>query len=560
MTARGAKTVRFLTGTVAWVGLASAVWAAYAPSLRQTPRWDQWWYLADTYGHDEFVDLLSRTYSWNRTCPRIAFKRDTGLFRPVLFAVLAAEKAWLDPRQELVQAVGVVLHMAVCALAYCVLRELHRAARRRDIDGGPTGAASAEERGGGPFPSASAVLSFAATAFFALSPFVLMKVVWAHIHGYLLFDALLLAALLAELKRIGASGSRRTRLLWTSWGLLAVAGFTYEMGQFAAVLFALHALAVRSAAGDVGAGVRAGLLFLAIPILYQVASREDLRVHLAAGSCGKPNQEVWAARFLRNTPESSAKYLVYTTLQPWIPGAFESTHDPAEVVGIPETLWGDLTDPVRRSWWRIAALGCLLAAAAAVAVRIGRSGTLRDGTRAATAALCVALYALYAGIIVVGRWNPRPDYVVAHSYVTYFALLSFLIAVQAAATGAFPVDRRGNLARLGLAAVLLALAAYGSSSLHDANVAATESFDLWRRQSLALRSFVREHESEPGFSFEVDTLTSLPVLIDDDSGIETHTLHCSRWTSQTPPGTARYVVTFQGDRVLVRDRSAGASP
>lgn len=113
--------IRRLIGTAAWIALGSAVWWAYAPSLGQMPRSDHWWYLIDTSGRDDFAELVSHTYSWNRT-RRDLMAGDTALFRPVLFTVLAAEKAWLDPRQELVQSIGVVLHLGISGLLHAVLR------------------------------------------------------------------------------------------------------------------------------------------------------------------------------------------------------------------------------------------------------------------------------------------------------------------------------------------------------------------------------------------------------------------------------------------------------
>src|SRR5213075_3000061 len=70
------------------------VWLAYAPSLQQPPRSDQWCYLLDTRDRHDFGDLLRASYSYSRT--RLMFPGDTELFRPVLFGLLAVEKYSLE--------------------------------------------------------------------------------------------------------------------------------------------------------------------------------------------------------------------------------------------------------------------------------------------------------------------------------------------------------------------------------------------------------------------------------------------------------------------------------
>src|SRR5947209_4891627 len=79
------------------------VWLAYAPSLQQMPRADQWCYLLDTKDCYSFGDLLRASYSYSRT--RKVFPGDSELFRPVLFSLLAVEKYWLETAFAAMQAV-----------------------------------------------------------------------------------------------------------------------------------------------------------------------------------------------------------------------------------------------------------------------------------------------------------------------------------------------------------------------------------------------------------------------------------------------------------------------
>ena len=81
--------------------------------------------------------------------------------------------------KTMLQAVGLVLHLVICLLLFAVLKHL---ARLGDAAaGGPPPAAAW---------SAGDYLPYVLTAFFALNPAVMELVIWAHLHGYLLFLAL----------------------------------------------------------------------------------------------------------------------------------------------------------------------------------------------------------------------------------------------------------------------------------------------------------------------------------------------------------------------------------
>lgn len=73
-------------------------------------------------------------------------------------------------------------------------------------------------------------------------------------------------------------------------------------------------------------------------------------------------------------------------------------------------------------------------------------------------------------------------------------------------------------------------------------------------QPRGLRSFVEAHAAEPDFAFEVDAAVSDPVIL--EQGFETHVLLFSKWTSRATHGTARHVVAFRGDGIVVFDRAA----
>ena len=84
---------------------------------------------------------------------------------------LAAEKAAFEGRVWLPQALGIALHCAACALLLVLVRQIAGIVRPRDET-----------------PSeAPDWFAYATVCFFALNPCVQELVIWAHLHGYLLF-------------------------------------------------------------------------------------------------------------------------------------------------------------------------------------------------------------------------------------------------------------------------------------------------------------------------------------------------------------------------------------
>ena len=102
---------RTLTDAAVLAGLFVAVALAYGPSLKHAPRADQWCFLVDTLDDHTFLDTFRHSYSYNRT--RQVAPGDTDLFRPLLFALLSAEKAVFGGHLAGVQSVGIVLHCAI---------------------------------------------------------------------------------------------------------------------------------------------------------------------------------------------------------------------------------------------------------------------------------------------------------------------------------------------------------------------------------------------------------------------------------------------------------------
>ena len=91
----------------------------YWPSLFHLPRSDQWWYLLDTLGKDNFFTLVRDYYSF----PRVRFfvPQDVLSFRPLWCSFLGLEKSLFGNNFILWQAAGIFLHLVVLWLLFCLI-------------------------------------------------------------------------------------------------------------------------------------------------------------------------------------------------------------------------------------------------------------------------------------------------------------------------------------------------------------------------------------------------------------------------------------------------------
>src|SRR5262245_5697457 len=166
-------------------GVFVAIWIAYWPSLEHVPRADQWAYLIDTRECNTFGELWIASYSYNRV--RAVGPGDTDLFRPVLFTLLSVEKYLFGNYFEASQALGLALHCSVVLLLFVLLRRIERVSSAQAVGPAlPVEATALIWR---------RLMPHAITVFFALNFASMELVVWAHLHGYLLFLVFVLAAL-----------------------------------------------------------------------------------------------------------------------------------------------------------------------------------------------------------------------------------------------------------------------------------------------------------------------------------------------------------------------------
>lgn len=505
---------RALTDLGFFAVLFAFVGVAYQPSLKHPPRADQWCYLVDTAGDNTVADAVAHSYSYNRT--RLTMPGDTDLFRPVLFALLAAEKVLFEGHLALYQVFGILLHTAICVLLLAVMRR---------------GAALAS--GADPCAAGRDVLLYAIVAFFALNPGVQELVIWSHLHGYLLFLVLTFGAVACGLAAVTEpdGGRRAARAVAGAWALTFVAAFTYELGQVVALLLGGALAAALLPAWGWRRTAALCAAFAAIPTSYQVTNKADLRHHEGRYEPDNLRDQIVERAATRATLRHAARYGTFTTAQPFFP----SLHHSAFVrqrLEIYETVWDGYRlrtpTPALAVSYGVLGAGLLLAGAGAV-------GVIRTRSRAAVFALGVpaGLYAAYAAVTVLGRMNMRPGPAVlaANCYYTYTALVFALFGagvLWSASTWA-----RAESVRRAVAAGLLLLTAPGAESVWRTNAHIAHCEKAKVRPIRAVQRFVDRHRGEPGFSFVIDYANSDAVV--PMHGRPTPELLFGRWTGDPNP-------------------------
>jgi hypothetical protein len=477
--------VLFFAALFAFVAL------AYRPALQHPPRADQWAYLVDTRSDHTFLDALRHSYSYNRT--RQTFPGDTDLFRPVLFALLAAEKSVFEGRVAAPQALGIALHCAACVLLLVLIRQIALIVRPR------------EETGDGPD-----WFAYATVGFFALNPCVQELVIWAHLHGYLLFLLFVLGSM-SCLLRFASDVEHEApagRYLWTAWGLALVSAFTYELGQFYAIFAGIAAAFV--AAPRLGTTRAAGLLmaFATIAGAYQITNRIDQQMHRGSYEPENLQSQIVERIATRATVVHTARFGTYTVVQPFFPSRVESSYD-AQRLQVAESVWDWKK---QKAFTPMVAVSLAVFAASVTLALSGLRRLTREPSRAKLIALGLpaALYALYGAMTVLGRMNMRPErsILAENSYYAYTALAFALLAASAAwhAVGGW-----GAAVRKWLAVGLLVLSAAGAEKVWEANTRLAQIERVWVLPLRAVQNLVDAHRGEPGFSFEIDYAASDPV-------------------------------------------------
>lgn len=474
----------------------------YAPSLEHTPRADHWDFLLDTMGRDSFLDVFGHSYSYNRT--RRVGAGDTELFRPVLFAVLAAEKAIFGTCFSGYQAFGIFLHWGVACMLLILLKTI------RTWEGQTDGAASSAQSW------SSRLLPYGVCLFFALNKSVAELVIWSHLHGYLLFLIFLLASLTGLLRCAGQAAAWKSPWLWGSWVLALLAAFTYELGQFYALLAGLLLAAALPPGTARPRRFAVCGLFAAVMALYQGADALDRWVHRGQFSPHDDRAQILGEALSQETVANSSRFLSYTTLQPFFPsmwrGRLKGGH-----LKIKEVAWDQCSHSFFRPAFTTSVLTVALASALGVfgLVQLLRR---RDKRSFFLFLLGIGLYGAYLAAIVLGRLNRRAP--VHLSYNSYYAHTGLLLALVPAFT-VWLAAGRGRAAAAGQAALLLgmvALSCYSGPAIWRLTASVAEALNDcpdggtgFTQRVAWIERFIRQHSDEADFSlgFDFDACNAL---------------------------------------------------
>jgi hypothetical protein len=509
-----------IAATAVLLGLVVLV---YRPSTSHAPRGDQWCFLLDTIDQHDFLSILARSYSYNRT--RAVDPGDYQLFRPVLFVLLSAEKALFGNNFALWQWTGIALHGLAVFLLLAILLSVRRIL-------GPPG----ESR-------LLSCVAYGIALFFGLNFAGIEMVIWSHINGYLLFVVFALGALLLSLWVLANPAAPLARLALLAAGavlLVGLSAFTYEIGQFFAVLLGT---ALGTAAWMHGARLRGVVLFAlfaSVLLLYQGMNLLDHAAHPQAWDASMTT--VLERAGTPQTLEHTGRYVLYTAVQPFFPST--ATWKFAGRVVIPEPVfsWETFSQagPLPAVSLVVCAMGILLAARGFIRVLRAPERV----SRLLIVLLPLSLFVLHAGATVLGRMNlrPGPQVISSNSYYAYLPLLALLTALY----GTWACASR-SLASVVILVGLVVLSSDSGTKVYRMNVEVKKALKPLRVMTSTLNQFIEQHGDEPGFSFALGRPACAGV--ESFHGIPLPIILYKRYLDNHQP---RYLFLREGDQLVAR--------
>ena len=503
-------------GDVFWfaVVLVPSLIYAYSQSLLLFPRSDQWWFLLNTLDYEGLWETVANTYSYNRT--REINPADVVAFRPLLFAVLSLEKALFGNHLWAYQVVGIVLHGVNCMQVYLLCR-----LRDEDADGW--------ELDRGILCRLMRIVPFVLVLMFAVNARIMELVIWTHLHGYLLFFAMVLCVmqlLLAALER-SRDGWENAGLLFAAWTIMLVASFAYEYGQVYAVLMGvLFPLIARNAsfARRVAIVVAAVL----IPCVFQAVNAVDQRAHeetMEVGSGIGLNPDFALAEI---PPELSAqnayRMVKHVSFAPFIPYDIFWTTKSGRVY-IAESSVSTLLTGEK---WRYGVLA--LVGVVVLLALYGAFGSVRrlDGREWFILLSVASMYVVYISVIVLFRLNSQGvNALGGNSYYTYWPFLLTIVLVCIALNSGLSSARYAGglvaaLAGFSTLVFMIGMIAAGIQSarlVQHVNTVFAEAREEERSLKRQIDAFIKERGGAGAVSFVFDYDSSDAIREPLDNGV-----------------------------------------
>jgi hypothetical protein len=518
-----------------------SIWFLYRSSLAHAPRSDQWSFLLDTIDQHDFVEIFSRTYSYNRM--REVGPGDYHLFRPGLFALLSAEKALFGNNFAAWQWVGIVLHFVAVCLALQVMLRMQRLVA-------PPLCVTGNEEGWFTERLFLRVLPYALVLFWGMNFAISEVVIYSHINGYMLFLDFVLGGLVLLLEYWAnpeAFGRRQALLLAGGWLLLLLSAFTHELGQLFAVAVAIVLALAEHRRGRLRRGLLLLSLFAGVLLLYQTVNFLDKKSHPGA----QPDLDYAMILKQAATPQSidhAWRYVAYTTVQPFFPSCATweyfaerlELQEPRAVLG---NYWRG--GPILIISYLAVGAGLLLAARGLYYFLRGHCWMNR-----VLLLLPIALFAGHLALTVFGRMNmrPGPRALSINSYYTYVPLLALVMGVclvwncvrrDTAHKGSALVRSLHGVFLGGL--VILTLCS--GEQVCAINVAVKKNLRPLHATSAWLSEFIHSHEREADFSFAFDEASYDDMEV--DHGVPWQVILFKQHLNNLTP---KYIVSLRGSK------------
>lgn len=383
----------------------------YLPSLNHVPRSDQWAFLIDTIDSHTIWETFKNSYSYSRT--RAIVPSDSSLFRPLLFFILSFEKGLFGNHFPWIQAVGILLHLIVVLLLFIILNQL-RVIFKINVD----------SRKGSTFT----ILGILFISFFALNFSYIDIIIWSHLHGYLVFHIFTLLTFILILKYISSlpspgqntPSSKRWAILAFTWVFTLLGSFTYELGQFYAVLVGIFFLVLLKKT-DLKHALFICLLFFTIPVIYQGANILDMYIHKGLFEQDPSASMIIDEALKFRTIEHSFRLLIFFIVHPFFPSLAKFSYSArTTITALNWDNFGLLALPsllVFVSWTFLVILG----------MRELRKKVSRELNYFFI--MLLFLYLGYFALIVLGRVNMRPNLNVIsrNTYYHYFPVCYMII-------------------------------------------------------------------------------------------------------------------------------------